>query len=212
MTDPRSESEPRRGELSHSERHGRLFHRIALPYSWFFAGQTRSYARCFDLGRAALPDPAGKLALDLGCGTGAFTAALRKEGWNAQGVDIAPGMLAQARKKGLSCSLGDVLQGLAYDEHSFDLVSAAYVAHGLRRDDRHRLFAEMRRLSRGIVLLHDYTPDRHPLTSFIEWLEDGDYFNFIKTGEDEMRAVFPAVRVVRVGPRAAWYLCDAGTW
>jgi len=205
MTAPRTDK-----ELSHSERHGRLFHRIALPYSWFFAGQSRSYAKCFDLGRSALPNPSGKVALDLGCGTGAFTAALRKEGWTAQGVDVAPGMLAQAHKKGLSCALGDVLQGLAVEDHSFDLVSAAYVAHGLRKDDRQRLFIEMKRLSRGLVLLHDYTPDRHPLTSFIEWLEGGDYFNFIQTGEAEMRAVFSNVNVVRVGPRAAWYICAAG--
>lgn len=203
MTAPRKES-----ELRHSERHGRLFHRIALPYSWFFAGQTRSYAKCFDLGRSFLPEPAGKKALDLGCGTGAFTAALRKEGWEAQGVDIAPGMLAQAHRKGLSCALGDVLQGLALADHSFDLVSAAYVAHGLRKDDRLRMFTEMRRLSRGIVLFHDYTSDRHPLTSLIEYLEGGDYFNFIKTGEEEMRAVFTNVNVVRVGPRAAWYICS----
>lgn len=193
--------------MSHSERHGRLFHRIALPYSWFFAGQSRSYAKCFELGRSALPDPKGKNALDLGCGTGAFTAALRREGWQAQGVDIAPGMLAQAHKKGLSCALGDVLQGLALEDHSFDLVSAAYVAHGLLKEDRLRLFTEMRRLSRGLVLLHDYTPDRHPLTSLIEYLEGGDYFNFIKSGEDEMRELFAEVKVVRVGPSAAWYIC-----
>ncbi|MFH2114061.1 MAG: class I SAM-dependent methyltransferase, partial [Spirochaetota bacterium] len=202
MTSPRKNN-----ELSHSERHGRLFHRIALPYSWFFAGQSRRYARCFELGRCALPDPAGKQALDLGCGTGAFTDALRRAGWSAQGVDIAPGMLAQAHKKGLSCALGDVLQGLALADHSFDLVSAAYLAHGLLKDDRLRLFTEMRRLSRGLVLLHDYTPNRHPLTSLIEYLEGGDYFNFIQTGEAEMRAVFTNVDVVKVGPRAAWYIC-----
>lgn len=196
------------GQLSHSERHGRLFHRIALPYSWFFAGQTRSYAKCFERGRSFLPDPKGKLALDLGCGTGAFTAALRNEGWNAHGIDIAPGMLAQAHKKGLSCALGDVLQGLPLADRGFDLVCAAYVAHGLLREDRHRLFTEMRRLARGHVLFHDYTPDRHPLTSFIEYLEGGDYFNFIKTGEAEMREVFADVNVVRVGPRAAWYICS----
>ncbi|OHD82912.1 MAG: hypothetical protein A3J97_16990 [Spirochaetes bacterium RIFOXYC1_FULL_54_7] len=144
------------------------------------------------------------------CGTGAFTDALRKEGWAAQGVDIAPGMLAQAHKKGLSCALGDVLKGLELADHSFDHVSAAYVAHGLRKDDRHRLFTEMRRLSRGLVLLHDYTPDRHPLTTLIEYLEGGDYFNFIQTGEEEMRAVFSDMKVVRVGPRAAWYVCRVG--
>ena len=90
------------------------------------------------------------------------------------------------------------------------LQALLYVAHGLRKDDRHRLFTEMRRLSRGLVLLHDYTPDRHPLTTLIEYLEGGDYFNFIQTGEAEMRAVFSDVNVVRVGPRAAWYICSVG--
>jgi len=193
--------------MSHSERHARLFERIALPYAWFFAGQTRSYAACFDIARGALPDPKGKVALDLGCGTGAFTAALRADGWDVRGVDVAHGMVEQARSRGVGCTVGNVLAGLAFPDRSFDLVSAAYVAHGLRSDDRIALFREASRLSRGIVLFHDYTPDRRVLTSIIEYLEGGDYFNFIRTGLDEMRSVFSEVNVVRVGRSAAWYLC-----
>ncbi len=193
--------------MSHSQRHARLFQRISIPYGWFFTGQTRSYAACFALGRDALPDPHGATALDLGCGTGAFTAALRAEGWDVHGVDVAAGMVEQARSRGVGCSIGNVLKGLPYPDHSFDLVSAAYVAHGLRRDDRLALFREARRLSRRIVLFHDYTADRHLPTSIIEWLEGGDYFNFIRNGLDEMRSVFSAVSVVRVGRSAAWYLC-----
>lgn len=195
--------------MSHSERHARLFERIALPYAWFFAGQTRSYAACFDSARGALPDPKGKVALDLGCGTGAFTAALRAEGWDVRGVDVAAGMVEQAQGRGVGCAVGDVLKGLPYPDHSFDLVSAAYVAHGLRRNDRLALFREASRLSRGIVLFHDYTADRHLPTSIIEWLEGGDYFNFIRSGLDDMRLVFPQVRVIRVGKRAAWYVCGS---
>jgi ubiquinone/menaquinone biosynthesis C-methylase UbiE len=194
--------------MTQSEKHGRLFDRIAIPYSWFFAGQTRNYARCFEQGRAALPDPRGKKALDIGCGTGAFTRALRNEGWDAAGVDIAPGMLAQARKKGLSCSLANVLAGLPHEEGSFDLVSAAYVAHGLQKNDRRALFLEMKRLSRGLVLIHDYTPDTRLLTTVIEYLEGGDYFNFIASGLEEMRACFSKVEQIRVGKQAAWYLCS----
>jgi ubiquinone/menaquinone biosynthesis C-methylase UbiE len=195
--------------MTHNEKHGRLFDRIALPYSWFFAGQTRNYAHCFELGRSALPDPRGKRALDIGCGTGAFTRALRAEGWEATGVDIAPGMLAQARRKGLSCDLANVLGGLSYDTGSFDLVSAAYVAHGLRENDRRTLFLEMKRLSKGLVLLHDYTPDTRLLTSAIEYLEGGDYFNFIVSGLEEMQACFTKVEQIRMGKQAAWYLCSA---
>lgn len=193
--------------MSHSQRHARLFQRIAIPYGWFFAGQERSYSGCFALGRDSLPDPRGAKALDLGCGTGAFTAALRAEGWDVRGVDVAHGMAEQARSRGVGCTVGNVLAGLAFPDRSFDLVSAAYVAHGLRRDDRLALFREASRLSRGVVLFHDYTADRHLPTSIIEWLEGGDYFNFTRTGLDDMRLVFPQLRVIRVGKRAAWYLC-----
>ncbi|WP_304223295.1 class I SAM-dependent methyltransferase [Gracilinema caldarium] len=196
-------------KLSHSERHTRLFERIAIPYGWFFIDQTRSYEAVFDIGRSALPDPRGKTALDLGCGTGAFTAALKKEGWSVTGIDAAQGMVNQARQRGVHCSVADVLHGLPYEDHSFDLVSAAYVAHGLRRDDRLALFREARRLSRGLVLFHDYTPDRHLLISIIEYLEGGDYFGFIKTGLEDMQSVFSSVRQIRVGKQAAWYLCEA---
>ena len=40
----------------------------------------------------------GRLALDLGCGTGFVTAALRCRGWTAVGVDFSAPMLAEARR------------------------------------------------------------------------------------------------------------------
>lgn len=195
--------------LSHGERHARLFQRIARPYAWFFHGQILNYAKCFEIGRRALPDPAGRKALDIGCGTGAFTRALEAEGWNVTGVDVAPAMLERARRQGLSCDPGDVLRGLAPDDGSYDLVTAAYVAHGLRREDRAKLFLEMKRLSRDVVLLHDYTADRNLLVSLVEYLEGGDYFNFIRTATDELREAFPKVDILRVGKQAAWYVCKA---
>ena len=195
--------------VKHREKHARLFERIAIPYAWFFAGQIRSYAGCFDIGRSALPDPAGKRALDIGCGTGAFTSALRMEGWDVEGVDVSQGMVAQAKRRGVACAVGDIIDGLHFEEGSVDLVSASYVAHGLKADERLALFREARRLTRGIVLFHDYTPDRHLFTSIIEYIEGGDYFNFIHTVQDELRSVFTELKVVRVGKQAAWYICDA---
>ena len=193
-------------------RHIRLFNRIAHPYSWFFAFQMRGYARCFEQGRSLLGDARGKSALDLGCGTGAFTATLRNEGWDVRGIDAAERMVEQAKKRGLPCSVGDILAGTPYADKSFDLVSAAYVAHGLAGENRHRLFREAKRLSRGLVLFHDYAPDeqnpkRDILTSAIEYAEGGDYFNFIKTAMEELRSHFSEVRVAGMGKQAAWYVC-----
>ena len=51
--------------------------------------------------------------------------------------------------------------------------------------------------------------DRRLLTSIVEYAEGGDYFNFIRKVQDELRAVFTSLKVVRVGKQAAWYVCGA---
>lgn len=51
--------------------------------------------------------------LDLACGTGNVTELLAREGFETTGVDIAPGMIAQARRKAEA-------QGLAIDYHVQD--------------------------------------------------------------------------------------------
>jgi ubiquinone/menaquinone biosynthesis C-methylase UbiE len=48
--------------------------------------------------RALLPEPAG-VALDLSCGTGNYALDLAERGWQVIGIDLAPAMLAAARRK-----------------------------------------------------------------------------------------------------------------
>ena len=154
-----------------------------------------------------MPDPKGKRALDIGCGSGAFTQALKNEGWNVDGVDAARAMVAYAGKSGVLCTYGNALKGLAFPDKSYDLVTAAYVAHGLPAADRRLLFEETRRLSRGLVLFHDYNSVRGLATDIAEYLEGGDYFNFIHTAVAEMKAAFASVTIIQVGRQSAWYVC-----
>lgn len=47
---------------------------------------------------ALLPEPAG-IVLDLSCGTGNYALDLAERGWQVVGVDLAPVMLVEARRK-----------------------------------------------------------------------------------------------------------------
>jgi SAM-dependent methyltransferase len=145
--------------------------------------------------------------LDIGCGSGAFTQALKDEGWDTDSVDAAPGMIAYAKKRGLLCRYGNVLLGLPFPDKSYDLVTAAYVAHGLKAEDRRILFEETRRLSRGVVLFHDYNSVRGLATDIVEYLEHSDYFTFIHSAIEELNATFSSVEIIQVGRQSAWYIC-----
>jgi SAM-dependent methyltransferase len=80
---------------------------LALPLSdepFDFRHQAHRYARYRRDYSAALYDAiasrtgaaAGRVAIDLGCGTGFVTRALRARGWRAAGVDFSAPMLAAA--------------------------------------------------------------------------------------------------------------------
>jgi predicted TPR repeat methyltransferase len=69
-------------------------------------------------------------ALDLGCGTGLAGAAFRDCVEHLEGVDLSPGMVAQARQNGIydALSVCDVIDHLqAAPNHAFDLIFAADV-------------------------------------------------------------------------------------
>lgn len=149
--------------------------------------------------------------LDIGCGTGAMASALRDSGYQVTGVDASLGMLRQAKKlispDTTSCALSDVNSGLPFFAKGFDVCLASYVAHGLKPPQRLALYAEMRRLAGKLVIIHDYNNKRSLITDIAEWGEGGDYFNFIKVVQGELRDYFGNLQVMPVEPRAALYVC-----
>ncbi|MGM0689218.1 MAG: class I SAM-dependent methyltransferase [Bacillota bacterium] len=156
--------------------------------------------------------------IDIGCGTGALCSVLNDKGLSVTGIDPANKMLEIARNKqennDISFIQADVLEGLPFDNNSFDVAIASYVAHGLEVEERKLMYAEMSRVTKQWVVIYDYNDKRSLLITIIEWLEGGDYFHFIKNAEPEMRDCvlemkncFSKVEVVNVDTSAAWYIC-----
>jgi SAM-dependent methyltransferase len=189
------------------QRHKKIFNTIAPVYNLFYRRQYKGYCELLNKFEAKLSIPEKGAVLDIGCGTGALLQAFLKYGYEVEGVDLAGGMLHHARKRGLYCRLADVVKGLDMDDNTFDLVSASFVAHGLDREKRMVLYSEAKRLSHNKVLIHDYSSRRSPFISLIEFMEGGDYFNFIKDGVDEMKEVFSHVEIIQVQKYNNWYIC-----
>ncbi len=189
------------------KRHEFIFNVISGIYDLFFESQYRKYEKIISDNIGVLSIDPGSGILDAGCGTGAFSKAFSDAGFRVTGVDIASGMIRKALKRGLDCTRGNAVEGLPYEDGSFDLVVMSFVAHGLDSGKRIMLYREAARLSAGKVLIHDYGYKRKLSTDIIEFLEGGNYFSFVKSGLDEMRSVFSSVSVVPVDSNAMWYVC-----
>ncbi len=196
---------------SGSDSSSRLFDRIAPIYGRTFGYQYKNYLEIYQRQpvKEILADH--RSILDVGCGTGAMASALRDRGYHVTGVDASLGMLRQAKNlispNTASCVLSDVNSGLPFFAKGFDICLASYVAHGLKPRQRLALYAEMRRLAGKLVIIHDYNDKRSLITSIAEWSEGGDYFNFIKVVQGELRDFFGNLQVIPVEPRAALYIC-----
>lgn len=195
-----------------------LFNSIAPLYGLFYKVQKKRFTEVIEGLEKKLDLSSFETIIDIGCGTGALCSVLNGKGLSVTGIDPAYKMLEIARNKqenkDISFIQADVLVGLPFDDNSFDIAIASYVAHGLEAEERQRMYAEMSRVTKQWVVIYDYNDKRSLLITIIEWLEGGDYFHFIKNAEPEMRDCvlemkncFSKVEVVNVDTSAAWYIC-----
>lgn len=92
-------------------------------------------------------------ALDVGCGTGLSTIALKEIARHIVGLDAAPSMLAQAPQDARIAYAVAFAEQLPFGEHEFDLMTLSQVSHWL---DRKLFFAEARRVLRPASWLIAY--------------------------------------------------------
>jgi ubiquinone/menaquinone biosynthesis C-methylase UbiE len=97
----------------------------------------------------------GKDVLEIGCGTGLLLKEVHGLAKTARGIDISPGMLQLARKRGLDVVEGDATD-LPYPDESFDVVYSFKVLAHVR--DIERALEEAKRVTRpgGLLILEFY--------------------------------------------------------
>ena len=188
--------------------HGKLFNRIAWVYQYFFRRQIKSYTELIKENLSILDLDNTDKILDFGCGTGAFSAAFQTFGFEVEGVDIAEKMVEKGKANNVNCFLSNIIDGIDRSAKYYDLVTAAFLMHGLESKSRLIIYREMARVSKNKVLIHDYNQKRSWFVSMIEWIEHGDYFDFIKDPISEMKKVFSNVQEILVGNQYSWYLCE----
>jgi SAM-dependent methyltransferase len=64
--------------------------------------------------------------LDVGCGYGSFVATMQARGWDAEGVDPSPMVVAAAARKGWPVQLG-TLEGMQASYGTYDAITMFYV-------------------------------------------------------------------------------------
>lgn len=188
-----------------------LFDKIAPIYGLFFKNQVKYFKKIQNRTENKIDLSQYKTVLDIGCGTGALAKTLYDRGLKITGVDVSEGMIDQAKKKLKDTDIKLLTinpeEDLPFPDKSFDLIITSYVLHGLQAKERLELYNEMKRIAKHRVIIHEYNKNRRLITDIIEWLEGGDYFNFIQIAKEEMETVFGEVEVIDVDTRAAWYIC-----
>lgn len=120
--------------------------------------------------RAVVGDAPVGHALDIACGTGMSTVALREHADAVVGVDVSPEMLRAARQApGVSYLFGNA-EALPLADHSLDAVTCCSGVHWF---DQQRFFAELHRVLRpnGWVALYDHYFMRvRGAPEFREWI------------------------------------------
>ena len=146
-------------------------------------------ARLIDAFKRLTGLPRGAKVADLGCGSGAFTEMLRREGYDAVGVDISPKLVALGKSKypGLNLIEGDV-EHLPFDTGSYDGVLLSGLVHHF--PDPRKCAAETFRILKSGGRFMAFDPNR--LNPFMYLYRDrtSPFYSSVGVTENE-RPVLP---------------------
>jgi SAM-dependent methyltransferase len=169
----------------------RFFNRVALAFHIIDRRLGPEYRAALDV----LSFPKDDTVLDIGTGTGTLAAAFAERGHRVTGIDFAERLLKKAQRRvpsGVFRSMDFVeLESMKAD--SFDIVCLAYVLHGLSPGLRDLTLRHAVRLSRGGVLIFDYSGLGPWYVRLIEWVEGPHYPTFVGRAMEDHLEPYPVV-------------------
>jgi ubiquinone/menaquinone biosynthesis C-methylase UbiE len=187
-----------------------LFDRIAPVYGLFYNFQKRKYRDLLDNIKGQMDLSQYKSILDIGCGTGALCAVLSEMGFHVTGIDNSKKMIDIAIKKAKGNHVKFIhsdASSLPFESEVFDICFASYVAHGMDSTKRLSMYKEIVRVTKHLVIFHDYNEKRRLIIDFAEWLEGGNYFDYLKHFKSEIKDFFQHVEMLEVSKYSSWYIC-----
>lgn len=165
-------------ELFDPRQVGESFTKAAHQYDSF--ANIQKYAEAELLDRIQLMKLAPKKILDIGCGVGTLTRALKKLFPKAEifGVDISEGMIQQAQSQNGWFKKNDyqvsAAEALPFDDDQFDLVVSNFMLHWCDNPDL--VFAEANRVLKKDALLFMTSLGPNTLQEFRNiWQEIDEY-------------------------------------
>ncbi|MDA0142591.1 class I SAM-dependent methyltransferase, partial [Solirubrobacter deserti] len=94
---------------------------------------------------------AGDRVVDVGCGPGTLAAAAAAKGADVTGVDLAPGMIAEARRRHPDLSFVEAdAERLPFEDGAFDVALGAFLVN--HTPDARAAVAELKRVARTVAL------------------------------------------------------------
>jgi len=188
------------------------FNMIAPIYGLFYNKQKKNYSKDIASLNKYLDLSKFNTIIDVGCGTGALCSVLNEMGFSVTGIDPAIKMLKIGARKKENVNIRFVTpklnNKLPFDDKSYDISFASYVAHGLEQYERIKLYEEMSRVSKDYVILYDYNNKRSWVTNIVETIENGDYFNFIRSVKVELKENFKTYVEIKLRNQTSWYICE----
>ena len=187
-----------------------IFNFIAPLYGRIAKNVAKKYDRIINIVDAEI-NIEGKTVLDLGTGTGSWaTKFFEKKAEKVVGIDFAEKMIANAKKVFpeivfFQCN-GEKLEKIA--DKSFDIVTASYVLHGVKKDKRKLILQQMKRVSRKYVVFNDFAGKVSLPVKLLEFVERSDMPYFKSHFEDELKQFFSKVKLIEVRKGGGIYIAE----